>query len=56
MILPESPRDLAMDGSLAAWGAFVVAKGLPTMVTLATLVLLVIRIMIAWRKWRDGVD
>jgi hypothetical protein len=54
MLLPESPREMAFDGPLAAWAAFVVAKGLPTMITLATLVLIILRIMIAWRKWRSN--
>lgn len=54
MFVPESPQDLALDGTLAAWAGFVIVKGLPALVTVATLVLLVIRIMIAWRKWRQG--
>jgi hypothetical protein len=54
MILPESPKALALDGTLAAWGTFVILKGVPALITLATLVLIVLRVMIAWRDWRRG--
>jgi hypothetical protein len=48
----ESPKALALDGTLVSWVAFVVARGVPGMLTAATLVLVVIRILIAWREWR----
>jgi hypothetical protein len=54
MILPEyHSRDFALDGTLVSWVVFVVAKGVPTMLTAATLVLVVLRILIAWREWRS---
>jgi len=52
VILPESPKALALDGTLISWAAFVVAKGLPFLITLSTLVLIVLRIMIGVREYR----
>jgi hypothetical protein len=50
----DSPKGLALDGTLVSWVAFVVARGVPAMLTVATLVLVVLRILIAFREWRRG--
>jgi hypothetical protein len=48
----ESPRALGLDGSLVAWAVWVVTVGAGTLVTLATLVLILLRIAIAIRELR----
>lgn len=53
MILPESPRALALDGTLATWATFVIVNGLPALITVGTLILIVLRVLIAWREWRQ---
>jgi hypothetical protein len=52
MMLPESPRALAVDGSLAAWAMWVVTVGAPAIVTVGTAVLIILRIVIAVRELR----
>jgi hypothetical protein len=52
MMLPESPRALAVDGSLAAWAMWVITVGAPAIVTVGTAVLIVLRIVIAVRELR----
>jgi hypothetical protein len=52
VILPESPKALAFDGTLAAWAMWVITVGAPAIVTLCTIVLLVLRIVIAVRELR----
>ena len=54
MILPESPQAALGDGLLIAWATWVVTSGLPTLVTAATLIVLILRGMILWRQWRTG--
>jgi hypothetical protein len=54
VILPESPKGLAFDGSLTAWAVYVFTNAVPEMVALGTLILVVLRIMILWRQWRRG--
>ena len=54
MILPESPKALAFDSTLAAWAVFVVTKGLPELIMLATFVTLILRVLILWREWTRG--
>lgn len=52
MILPESPKALAFDGSLAAWAMWIITVGAPAVVTIGTAVLIVLRIVIAVRDLR----
>lgn len=54
MIFSESPKALAMDGTLAAWALFVVIHGAEVITAVLTIALLVIRLMIAWRQWKAG--
>jgi hypothetical protein len=54
MILPESPKALALDGGLVAWGVWIVAHGAAAMVTILTIVILALRALIAWRDWKRG--
>ena len=54
MILPESPKALAVDGSLAAWAMWVITVGAPAIVTLGTAVLIVLRVIIAVKELRQG--
>jgi hypothetical protein len=53
-VILESPKALALDGSLVTWATFVIVKGLPALITMATLILICIRVLIAWREWRRG--
>lgn len=52
MILPESPKALAFDGSLTAWAIWAVTNGVPELIAVATLVLILLRIAIAVRELR----
>jgi hypothetical protein len=52
VILPESPKALAVDGTLAAWAMWVITVGAPAIVTLGTAVLIILRIVIAVRELR----
>lgn len=47
-----TPKTLALDGSLLTWVAFVLGKGVTGMIAAATLVLLVLRVLIAIREYR----
>lgn len=48
----ESPKAMALDGTLAAWGVWVVVHGAEAITALLTMALLILRLMIAWRQWR----
>lgn len=50
----ESPKVMLMDGTLMAWGIWLVAHGAEGLTIVLTLVLLTLRVMIAWRQWRRG--
>ena len=52
MILPESPKALAFDGTLTAWCVWVLANGVPEMIAVGTLILIVLRIVIAVKELR----
>ena len=52
MILPESPKALAFDGTLATWALWIVTVGAPAIVTLGTAILILLRIVIAVRELR----
>jgi hypothetical protein len=52
VILPESPRALAVDGSLAAWAMWVITVGAPAIVTVGTAILIVLRIVVAVKELR----
>jgi hypothetical protein len=54
MMLPESPRALAVDGTLFAWATWVLIKGVPAAIAIVTLATVILRLMIAWRQWRAG--
>jgi uncharacterized membrane-anchored protein len=54
VILPESPKALVLDGTLLAWGAWVLINGVPALIALVTLATVILRLMIAWRQWRAG--
>lgn len=54
MMLPESPKALALDGTLIAWGVWIVTHGAAALVTALTIAILTLRAMIAWRDWRRG--
>jgi hypothetical protein len=43
-----------LDGALTTWAIFVLANGVPYLIGIATLVLVILRIMLAWREWRRG--
>lgn len=53
MILPESPSALTIDGALTAWAVWVVTVGAPAIITVGTAVIVVLRVMILLRKWRE---
>lgn len=48
----ESPKALALDGSLTAWAVWVATVGASAFVTVLTIVLLLLRIVIAVRDLR----
>jgi hypothetical protein len=52
MILPESPKALAVDGTLAAWAMWVITVGAPAIVTVGTAILIVLRIIVAVKELR----
>jgi hypothetical protein len=52
VILPESPKALAVDGSLAAWAMWVITVGAPAIVTVGTAILIVLRIVVAVKELR----
>ena len=50
----ESTDKYILDSGLAAWVGFVLLRGVPALITMATLVLVLLRVLIAWREWRQG--
>jgi hypothetical protein len=51
MMLPESPRALAVDGTAAAWAALIFFKVIPAITALAAVVLVILRIVIAVQEY-----
>jgi hypothetical protein len=54
VILPESPKALAVDGTLAAWVAWLIAHGATAVMTALTISILFMRLLILIRQWRTG--
>jgi len=54
VILPESPKALAFDGSLATWALWVIHSGAPAVIVIGTAVLIILRCIIAVRDLRAG--
>jgi cellobiose-specific phosphotransferase system component IIA len=50
----ESPRAFAADGSLVTWVTFLLLHGATALMTVLTIAVLVLRLMILSRQWRQG--
>lgn len=53
MILPEPPGQLAFDGALVTFATWVVAVGAPAVIALGTAAIVVLRVMLLFRKWKE---
>jgi hypothetical protein len=54
MILPESPKALAFDGSLVTVALWVAHNATSAILWLLTAVILLLRAMILYRQWKRG--
>jgi hypothetical protein len=54
MILPESPKALALDGTLVTWIVWVAAKGSSAILIGLAIAISIVRLLILWRQWRRG--
>lgn len=54
MILPESPKALAFDGTLVTWLVWVAANASSAILIGLAIAISFVRLMILWRQWRTG--